>query len=245
MLPIFEIGTFIEQALFLSPAHIYSFLFSLTLIILLYRFRNHTFINKYSRVILISILVLTEISLIIWSVSVNQWDLRYNLPLQLCTISLYLCLFMLITKNFFVFEVVYFFGMAGALQALITPDLFYTFPHFRFLHFFIAHIAIILSILYMVWVEKFSVTFSSIFKSMLVLNGIAFIAFWTNKITGANYMFLSRKPNNPSMLDLLGPYPWYILSLEFIALFMFVLLYLPFLLKRTSKTNEKRKRRRH
>jgi hypothetical integral membrane protein (TIGR02206 family) len=138
---------------------------------------------------------------------------------------------MLITKRRFVFEVVYFFGLAGALQALITPELFYTFPHFRFLHFFIAHFAIILSILYMVWVEGASITLRSVFKSFIVLNLFALIALFTNIATGANYMFLARKPQNPSILDFLGPYPWYILSLEVIAFVMFLLLYLPFLIK--------------
>jgi hypothetical integral membrane protein (TIGR02206 family) len=135
---------------------------------------------------------------------------------------------MIITKNYFIFEIVYFFGLAGAFQALLTPDLFYTFPHFRFFHFFIAHIAIIFALLYMVWIESFSVSFQSIFKSMLVLNIFAFFAFIANQITGANYMFLSRKPASPSILDYLGPYPWYIASLEMLAFLMFVLLYLPF-----------------
>ena len=80
----------------------------------------------------------------------------------------------------------------------------------------------------MVWVEEFSVSMKSVFKSMIVLNILAMIAFIANLMTGANYMFLARKPANPSILDYLGPYPWYILSLELLALIMFILLYLPF-----------------
>ncbi len=31
-------------------------------------------------------------------------------------------------------------------------------------------------------------------------------------------MFLARKPSTPSLLDLLAPWPWYLLQLELVAL---------------------------
>lgn len=43
-----------------------------------------------------------------------------------------------------------------------------------------------------------------------------------------DYMFLRSKPPTPSLLDVLGPWPWYILVCEFVALGLFLLLYLPF-----------------
>ncbi|MFC0472589.1 TIGR02206 family membrane protein [Halalkalibacter kiskunsagensis] len=229
---IFELDKFVDDSLFLSFRHIVTLILFLFLIILLYTLRQYYQIKKYGRWTLFFSLAFSEISLLLWSSSVDQWHIRYNLPLHLCTISLYLSMYMLAFKSYFVFEVVYFFGIGGALQAIITPDLFYTFPHFRFFHFFIAHFAIILASLYMVWVEKFTVTLKSIIKSMLVLNTFAIIAFFINKVTGANYMFLSRKPPNISILDYLGPYPWYIFSLELVALLMFLLLYLPFFIKK-------------
>ena len=42
-----------------------------------------------------------------------------------------------------------------------------------------------------------------------------------------NYGYLCRKPTNPSLLDLLGSWPWYIVSLEGIAAVSFWLLDLP------------------
>ncbi|MDG5789561.1 TIGR02206 family membrane protein [Evansella sp. AB-P1] len=220
-------STFREQALFLSPAHIIVLIVFVLSMVWIYFHRNKQYM-RHVRWIIFVLLIFSEISLIAWTIYHGLWSVRFHLPLNLCTISLYVTAFMIVFRSYAIFEIVYFFGVGGAIQALLTPDLFYTFPHFRFLHFFIAHIAIILGIFYMVFVYKFRPTFRSMIKSFVALNVIAFIVFWVNIMTGANYMFLARKPEGPSILDLLGPYPWYILSLELVAIVMFILLYLPF-----------------
>ena len=46
----------------------------------------------------------------------------------------------------------------------------------------------------------------------------------TNQITGSNYGFLSAPPPSPSLVDALGPWPWYILGIEAIALVYFAVL---------------------
>jgi hypothetical integral membrane protein (TIGR02206 family) len=48
-----------------------------------------------------------------------------------------------------------------------------------------------------------------------------------NVFLGSNYMYTLRKPETASLLDMMGPWPWYLLTAEFVALVMFVLLYLP------------------
>jgi hypothetical integral membrane protein (TIGR02206 family) len=186
--------------------------------------------KKIIRYLLIGVLVASEISLNIWYTVTDVWDPLDTLPFQLCSISLILCIFMLVSNSYKVFEVTYFFGLAGASQALLTPELFFDFPHYRYFHFFLAHIAIMLACLYMVWIENMTPTFKSIWKAMITINIIAFFVFFVNKWTGGNYMFLARKPSNPSLIDLLGPYPYYIISLELVAVVLFIILYLPFIM---------------
>lgn len=194
--------------------------------------KSHRILIKYT---LVTLLVLAEITFHVWYVVYDKWQFIHHLPFQLCSVSLYLCALMLLTNSYKIFEVAYFVSMTGALLAMITPELFLGFPHFRFFHFFIAHSVIIYSCLYMVLIENFTPSITSIFKSMLALNIIALPIFLFNKMVGSNYMFLLHKPSNPSPIDFLGPYPWYILSLEFVAFTLFLVLYLPFHIKKRNK----------
>lgn len=201
--------------------------------VLLFLFRDKLKKGKsVIRYTLAIFLLISELSLYVWYVYTGVWNPIDSLPFQLCSISLFLSIIMLLTRNYLLFEITYFLGIGGALQAMLTPELAYDFPHYRYFHFFLAHIAIILASLYMIWYENCRPTFKSVWKAFTALNVIAFIVFFVNIVTGGNYMFLAHKPINPSLIDLLGPYPWYILSLEVVALMMFFILYLPFVRKK-------------
>lgn len=196
-------------------------------ICLLYVFR--TKLNqKVTRIALLFTMLFFEVGYHLWLIHTSTWDASHALPLQLCSISLILCILLLITQNKVIFEIVYFIGIAGAIQAILTPELFYNFPHLRFFHFFVNHSLIIWTVLFFVWSKGYSITFTSVFKSLAFLHAVAFIAFLVNIVTGGNYMFLAGKPKMGSALDYLGDYPWYILSLEAIAVILFFIMYLPF-----------------
>jgi hypothetical integral membrane protein (TIGR02206 family) len=47
-------------------------------------------------------------------------------------------------------------------------------------------------------------------------------------VTGGNYLFLRDLPPTRTLLDYLGPWPWYIVTLTVLAVTVFTLLYLPF-----------------
>ena len=43
-----------------------------------------------------------------------------------------------------------------------------------------------------------------------------------------NFAFASRPPDNPSLIDHLGPWPFYLFAMQGIALVLYLLLALPF-----------------
>ncbi|MBT2689885.1 TIGR02206 family membrane protein [Bacillus sp. ISL-47] len=183
------------------------------------------------RKIMFFLLFTMELFYHIWLYKGGYWDVTFALPLHLCSISLILCLILLATKSKVVFQIVYFIGIVGALMAILTPELFLGFPHFRYFQFFITHNLIIWTCLYFVFVHNYRPTGKGLLMSILFLNISAAGAFLANKLTDGNYMFLSYKPDNATLLDYFGPYPFYIFSLEGAAILLFIMLLVPFKLK--------------
>lgn len=186
-------------------------------------------VNRIMRYGLAVALIAQEVSLHIWSIYDGSWSIATRLPLHLCGVSIIACSIMLCKTSYSLYEVAYFWGMGGAVQAVLTPDLgAYGFPHYRFYQFFVSHGLIITAVLFMTVVHSFRPTIQSIVKTFKVTNILLVFVALVNYATGGNYFYIAHKPATPSLLDYLGPWPWYILSLEVVGLIVFTLCYLPF-----------------
>lgn len=212
-----------------GPAHIVTIGTVVLLVIAFYLFRNKLF--PYRKGIRITIgwaMIGARLALDIWYLATDQWHYEFALPLELCSISLIMGGIMLLTKSRVLFEIIYFIAIGGAVQAIMTPFLNYGFPQFRYMQFFFAHLLVLIAPLIMTWLYQYKITWQSLLKSFIAVNGIALVNFVLDSWLNVNYMYLAGKPDSASMLDILGPYPYYILSLEAVALLIFSLLYLPF-----------------
>lgn len=173
-----------------------------------------------------------ESSWYIWYGLRHGLDVKISLPLQLCSFALYSSLFLLFTGKQIFFEMSYFLGLGGALQALITPNLEYHFPHVRWYHFTVIHFTLILVPLYFIVVYKYRITYKSLLRVMGISSGLMAFVMIMNQILGANYMFINGQPEFPSMIDffvkVFGPWPFYIVGMLLLAFFVFLILYLPF-----------------
>ena len=149
-------------------------------------------------------------------------------PFHLCDIAAVICGFALITRKPALCELAYFWGLAGTLQGLLTPDLNHDFPNPVFLIFFTIHGAIVATALLLPlglgWKPRPKATLR-VFIWVLVYTAGALII---NAIMGSNFGFLTHKPENASLLDIMGPWPWYILVLLLMAGLIFWLLSWPF-----------------
>ncbi|WP_052476305.1 YwaF family protein [Cohnella kolymensis] len=181
------------------------------------KLRENAAWNRAARYGLAAFLVSCEAALYIWYAITDNWGL-HSLPFQLCSIMMWLSAAVLLNRSRRLYEVTFFIGMLGALQALLTPNLDAAFPQFRFFHFFLAHGAIIGAGVFLTAVEGYRPRVSSVFRAIGWLHVLAVPAAVTNYFTGSNFMFLARKPATASLLDVLAPWPWYLLQLEIVTL---------------------------
>ena len=151
-----------------------------------------------------------------------------HLPLELCDASLWLIIAALLTLKPSIFDLAYYYALAGASMSLLTPDLPLSSPIFLSVQYFADHGLIIAAVLYLIWSGQARPRPGSIFQALLVLNIYAAFVLTFDFIFKTDYMFLRAKPLTVSLLTYLGPWPWYILAAEPVALILFFLLYLPF-----------------
>lgn len=184
------------------------------------------------------LLLASEISLQSWYISFHAWSLKSSLPLELSDMAVLLSAIMLFSKSRPLFKFLYFAGLGSSIQAILTPDFGnYSFPHFRFIEFFTAHGLVVLSCLFMIAIEKYRVTLRSLWATFLIINIYGAGIFVFNRWVGANYLYIMRKPKISSLMNYLGPWPWYLLSLEGLVIVIFYVLYAPFWI--TEKAKEK------
>ena len=161
------------------------------------------------------------------------------LPLHMCSVVVWLTMYMLLTNSYPIYEISYFLGIGGALQALLTPDITgYGFPHFRAFNTFLAHGLLVAVPVYMTLVEKYRPTLSSFKRVFLWTNIYIIPVFLLNLLIGSNYLFIAYKPDFPTLLDLLARWPWYIIQLEVVGFLILFILYLPFLISDWHTKNQ-------
>lgn len=224
-----------------GPAHLSALAALVLLNLLLIRTKNASErVHRNIRWTLAITIWSAEIAWHVWNIATGQWTIQYMLPLNLCSILIWLTGFMLIFKNKRIYEFAYFLGIGGAMQYLMTPDLgIYGFPHFRFFQTFLSHGLLVTCAIYMTVVEGFRPTWKSVGRVVVWANIYMGIVFLINLRLGSDYLDLNAKPATPSLLSLLPAWPTYIVFMELIGLATIFLLYLPFLINdRRAAKNE-------
>lgn len=151
------------------------------------------------------------------------------LPMQMCDWAMVVVIVALVTANRKWFEVAYFWGIGGTLQAVLTPNLFYGFPDLRFICFFVSHCGIIVGVVFLMLTRKLRPYPISIVRAFAWTEFYFVVALIVDQITGVNYGFLLHKPEAFTLLSYLSDSrPLYLLQMHGMALLFFLLLYAPF-----------------
>jgi hypothetical integral membrane protein (TIGR02206 family) len=169
-----------------------------------------------------------------WQAWLDQPLFPAHLPLELCDATLLLVAIVLLTLHPLLFDLAYYTALGGTTMALVTPDLWEQFPSPATVQFFVAHGLVVASVLYLAWSGLARPRPSSVARAMAAINIYAAAVGIFDWKFGTNYMYLAAKPQNASLLDLLGPWPWYIAAGEGVALVLFTLLWLPWRLRRPA-----------
>jgi len=159
----------------------------------------------------------------------GTWFFEKRLPLQLCYISqLICCVILFVPKKQLLFDLLFYCGVLGGLQALITPLIDdYTGIIFFYLDYYYVHSTIVLFPLYLFFILKMKLTKYSWLKTFLFLNLLLVIIIPINFLLDSNYMYLSKPPNVNHPLAS-GVWPYYILKWEIFVLFLLYITYLIF-----------------
>jgi hypothetical integral membrane protein (TIGR02206 family) len=186
----------------------------------------------FYRYLIVIISLVLEYSSLVWVVGIGKWDLKTSLPLELCEITFILCIIMLIGKSYKLFEVAYFWGFIGSSLALIFPSLHISYHHFPFWAFMLTHSLNIISLVFMMSIEKYKPTRKSILVSFMITNIYMFLMITINYLLGSNYyyhyVFKKPAPGIPNPFMYTNSWFFKILMLEVITFIALLICYLPF-----------------
>jgi hypothetical integral membrane protein (TIGR02206 family) len=151
---------------------------------------------------------------------------KYTLPLQLTDVVSAITVVALWTRRQLAVELLYFWSLSASLQALLTPDLGQRFPSVYYFTYFAYHIGAVVAAVTMVFgfrIYPRPKAALKVFGFTLIWAAVAGIG---DVVTGGNYMYLRAKPIHHSLLNLMGPWPWYIATTAALALAILLVLQL-------------------
>jgi hypothetical integral membrane protein (TIGR02206 family) len=185
--------------------------------------------------------VLLVVALVVaMAYKIVRLDIQTSVPLQLCDIAEMVAAYALWSQRHWAFALTYYWGLFLSSQALITPDIGTPaegapdFPHHLFVTFFALHVLVVWAAIYLTWGQRMQPRWRDFrFAAIVALAWVVFtLAF--NVIFGTNYGYLNRKPPTASVLDLLGPWPMYLLAEIAIVAVVWALMTWPWERKRTA-----------
>lgn len=164
----------------------------------------------------------------------GNFSLDDDLPLHLCRLaSLVMPVFFLL-KNEVWLKRMYFIILAGCLQAVITPELSFYHPHYSFWIYWIMHAVLIWLPVYVVAIMNVVPEWKDMKEAYAVTILYMFATLVINFALNSNYFYTRHKPPSASLLDHMGPWPWYLVSGAAIALVLFLLFFIPIYRKAKS-----------
>jgi hypothetical integral membrane protein (TIGR02206 family) len=184
--------------------------------------------GRCGAVVLGLILLAVAVIWVVQSAVSGSWTAAGSLPLPLCDVALVVAALACWWPRPLLVELTWFWGMAGTLQAVITPDLAVAFPNLLFLEYVVGHLGIVVAAVYLVVGLRITPRPGAVPRTFAITAAYTACVGVVDAVTGGDYMFLRSRPATWSLLSVLGPWPWYIVGAAGVAVVLLVLLDLPF-----------------
>ncbi|MGO8687298.1 MAG: TIGR02206 family membrane protein [Candidatus Dormibacteria bacterium] len=157
----------------------------------------------------------------------HSWTVGFSLPLYVCDVAAFVAAAALVSRHRLLAELTWFWGLAGTVQGLLTPDHPVLFPSYDWVEFYIDHVGVILAALWLVIGLRLHPRPRAIVRVITITAVFFALVGLVDGLTGGDYDYLhTERP--PGLLALLGPWPWYILGATGVALLSILVLDLPF-----------------
>ncbi|MQA13402.1 MAG: TIGR02206 family membrane protein [Pseudonocardiaceae bacterium] len=142
----------------------------------------------------------------------GQWHIGSSLPLQLCDLGGLAAAYALWTHRAWAFALTYYWGLTLTSQAFLTPALDgFDFPHLHYIMFWGLHCLVVWAAIYLTWGLGLRPDWRGYGIAVGATVGWGLLMLGFNTLAGTNYGYVNHKPATGSVLDLMGPWPWYLL----------------------------------
>lgn len=157
----------------------------------------------------------------------GRFNVETSLPMQLCDLAAVAAVIALWSHHPTAVAATYYWGIVLTPQALLTPALVSTFPDPRFIAFWGMHILVIWAAVFLVWGLGLHPTWRTLGQVIAITAAWMVAMYVVNVALGTNYGFVNEKPSTGSILDLLGPWPVYLVVEVAIVAVVWSLMTLP------------------
>jgi hypothetical integral membrane protein (TIGR02206 family) len=155
----------------------------------------------------------------------GQWTVQFSLPLHLTDAVTFASIAALWRPDrALLVELVYFWALSASVQAVLTPSVSEPFPDLLAFSYFATHSGAVMAACLLMFGARRRPRPGAVWRVYALTAAFTAIAAVGTVATGGNYMWLRRKPVRGSLLDVMGPWPVYILTGAALGLAMFAVL---------------------
>lgn len=166
---------------------------------------------------------------VVWYLWPSHFDLVESLPLHMCDMAAWIAPVALLTQKRLLRTLLFFWGIGLSTQAFLTPVVDGGVDTFEYWLFWVGHTQIVGSAVYDVGVLGYRPKWRDFVAVTLVNAACLAVILPFDLLTHTNYWYVGNmKPEHPTLLDRLGPWPWRVVWMFLIAEGTLALLWLAF-----------------